>query len=231
MQTNFLHCFYCVGVTVSPYLMSLALSDNMNWRGGYKTAFFVQSAIAVLAVMSLPIWKKVKQTQPQEEHIQILSLSQMLKRKKIWASCGVFIGISALESTCLIWGGTFLSESVRMPADTASTLITFYFIGMALSRLLSGVLTIKYSDWQIIFSGQAVIFMAVILLLIQNSVMAATLGLFLIGLGNGPIFPNTTHLTPGLYSKEPERICGEAVCSFRLLCYRKLLCYANGREI
>lgn len=231
MQTNFLHCFYCVGVTVSPYLMSLALSDNMNWRGGYKTAFFVQSAIAVLAVMSLPIWKKVKQTQPQEEHIQVLSLSQMLKRKTIWASCGVFIGISVLESTCLIWGGTFLSESVGMPADTASTLITFYFIGMALSRLLSGVLTIKYSDWQIIFSGQAVIFMAVILLLIQNSVMAATLGLFLIGLGNGPIFPNTTHLTPGLYSKEPERICGEAVCSFRFLCYRKLLCYANGREI
>lgn len=82
MQTNFLHCFYCVGVTVSPYLMSLALSDNMNWRGGYKTAFFVQSAIAVLAVMSLPIWKKVKQTQPQEEHIHVLSLSQMLKRKK-----------------------------------------------------------------------------------------------------------------------------------------------------
>ena len=72
--------------------------------------------------------------------------------------------------------------------------------------------------------------MAVILLLIQNSVMAATLGLFLIGLGNGPIFPNTTHLTPGLYSKEPERICGEAVCLFRLLCYRKLLCYVNGRE-
>ena len=103
--------------------------------------------------------------------------------------------------------------------------------GMALSRLLSGVLTIKYSDWQIIFSGQAVIFMAVILLLIQNSVMAATLGLFLIGLGNGPIFPNTTHLTPGLYSRKPERICGEAVCSFRFLCYRKLLCYANGREI
>lgn len=31
--------------------------------------------------------------------------------------------------------------------------------------------------------------------------------------------------------RKPERICGEAVCSFRFLCYRKLLCYANGREI
>lgn len=103
--------------------------------------------------------------------------------------------------------GTY--SGIIFVTDTASTLITFYFIGMALSRLLSGVLTIKYFDWQIIFSGQAVIFMAVILLLIQNSVMAATLGLLLIGLGNGPIFPNTTHLTPGLYSKEPERTCGE----------------------
>ena len=105
----------------------------------------------------------------------------------------------------MIWGSTFLAESVGIPADTAAALITFYFIGMTLSRLLSGVLTIKYSDWQIIFSGQAVIFIAVVLLLIQNNVMAATLGLFLIGLGNGPIFPNITHLTPELYSKEASQ--------------------------
>lgn len=39
MQMSFLHCFYGVGVTVSPYLMSLALSDNLNWRGGYRTVF------------------------------------------------------------------------------------------------------------------------------------------------------------------------------------------------
>lgn len=28
---NFLHCFYGVGVTISPYLMSLVLSKNNNW--------------------------------------------------------------------------------------------------------------------------------------------------------------------------------------------------------
>ena len=58
MQINFLHCFYGVGVTVSPYLMSLALSDNMNWRGGYRTVFFIQLTIAALSVISLPIWEK-----------------------------------------------------------------------------------------------------------------------------------------------------------------------------
>lgn len=205
MQINFLHCFYGVGVTVSPYLMSLALSDNMNWRGGYRTVFFIQLTIAALSVISLPIWKKVKQALPQEEPIRVLSLSQMLRRRKIWASCGVFLGISSLESTCLIWGSTYLSESVGMSADVAAALITFYFIGMTVGRLLSGLLTIKYSDWQIIFSGQAVIFVAIILLLMQTSAIITALGLFLIGLGNGPIFPNITHLTPGLYSKETSQ--------------------------
>ena len=205
MQINFLHCFYGVGVTVSPYLMSLALSDNMNWRGGYRTVFFIQLTIAALSVISLPIWKKVKQALPQEEPIRVLSLSQMLRRRKIWASCGVFLGISSLESTCLIWGSTYLSESVGMSADVAAALITFYFIGMTVGRLLSGLLTIKYSDWQIIFSGQAVIFVAIILLLMQTNAIITALGLFLIGLGNGPIFPNITHLTPGLYSKETSQ--------------------------
>ena len=205
MQINFLHCFYGVGVTISPYLMSFALSDNMNWRGGYRTVFFIQLTIAALSVISLPIWKKVKQALPQEEPIRVLSLSQMLRRRKIWASCGVFLGISSLESTCLIWGSTYLSESVGMSADVAAALITFYFIGMTVGRLLSGLLTIKYSDWQIIFSGQAVIFVAIILLLMQTNAIITALGLFLIGLGNGPVFPNITHLTPGLYSKETSQ--------------------------
>lgn len=205
MQINFLHCFYGVGVTISPYLMSLALSDNMNWRGSYRTVFFIQLTIAALSVISLPIWKKVKQALPQEEPIRVLSLSQMLRRRKIWASCGVFLGISSLESTCLIWGSTYLSESVGMSADVAAALITFYFIGMTVGRLLSGLLTIKYSDWQIIFSGQAVIFVAIILLLMQTNAIITALGLFLIGLGNGPVFPNITHLTPGLYSKETSQ--------------------------
>ena len=43
----------------------------------------------------------------------------MIKRKKIWASCGVFVGISALESTCLIWGSTYLSDTIGLSADMA----------------------------------------------------------------------------------------------------------------
>lgn len=41
-----------------------------------------------------------------------------------------------------IWGSTFLSESVGIPADTAAALITFYFIGIQIAfSYLSVMLT------------------------------------------------------------------------------------------
>lgn len=205
MQMSFLHCFYGVGVTVSPYLMSLALSESMNWRGGYRTVFYIQLIIAALSVLSLPLWKKVRTAQHEEEEIHVLPLTEMIKRKKIWASCGVFAGISALEATCLIWGSTYLSGTIGLSADRAAALITFYFAGMTLGRFFSGLLALKYSGWKIIFAGQAAILAAVLILLTTKDITAAVAGLFLIGLGNGPIFPNMTHLTPALYKKETSQ--------------------------
>lgn len=205
MQMSFLHCFYGIGVTLSPYLMSLALSDSMNWQGGYRTVFYIQLVIALLSFISIPLWKKIKANQQEEEIIHVLPLVQMIKRKKIWASCGVFAGISALESTCLIWGSTYLSETIGLSADMAAALITFYFAGMTLGRFLSGLLALRFSDWKIIITGQSIIFIAVLILLITNDTASAVLGFFLIGLGNGPVFPNMTHLTPILYKKETSQ--------------------------
>ena len=205
MQMSFLHCFYGIGVTASPYLMSLALSDSMNWRGGYRTVFCIQLVIAALSVISLPLWRKIKSARQAEEEIMVLPLSQMLRRKKIWASCGVFAGISAIESTCLIWGSTYLTGSIGLSADTAAALITFYFAGMTLGRFLSGLLSLKISDWKIIAVGQSILCIAMFLLLITDNTAAVVLGLFLVGLGNGPIFPNMTHLTPILYRKETSQ--------------------------
>lgn len=57
---NFLHCFYGIGVSLSPYLMSLALADGNQWRLGYRRAFFVQAVIVLVIFLSLPLWKKTR---------------------------------------------------------------------------------------------------------------------------------------------------------------------------
>lgn len=76
---NFLHCFYGVGVSLSPYLMSQALSE-VGWRGGYRYAFYVQTVITLLLIISLPLWKKTSSAeQTEEEKVVNLTLLQMVK--------------------------------------------------------------------------------------------------------------------------------------------------------
>lgn len=64
---NFLHCFYGVGVSLSPYIMSQAFS-NVGWRGGYRYAFYVQLAIALILIFSIPLWKKSSSTEELSEY-------------------------------------------------------------------------------------------------------------------------------------------------------------------
>ena len=53
---SWLHCFWGVGTIVSPFVMSRALTYR-TWNDGYRTVALVQLAIAVLLLVTLPVWK------------------------------------------------------------------------------------------------------------------------------------------------------------------------------
>ena len=192
---NFLHCSYGVGVTLSPFLMSLALKNSNNWQGGYRTMFFFQLALTIMCFLSIPIWKKVKEQKAEQEETRVVSISQLLKIPIARSSLVIYFGSCAIESVCLAWGSTFLVNSKGLTPDKAAQMITFYFIGMTLGRFLSGVLVNKIPPKKIIVIGESITLIAIILTFAGKPSVAG-LGLFLIGLGNGPIFPNMTHLTP-----------------------------------
>mgnify|MGYP004647080637 CR=1 FL=1 len=59
---NWLHCFWGVGVVVSPLVMSPFLSVG-DWRGGYQTIAIMQFAIAFIILCSLPYWRKIEKRQ------------------------------------------------------------------------------------------------------------------------------------------------------------------------
>ena len=194
-HVNFLHCSYGVGVTLSPFLMSLALKNSNNWQGGYRIMFFFQLALTIMCFLSIPIWKKVKEQKATEDETRVVSIPQLLKIPIARASLVIYFGSCAVESVCLAWGSTFLVNSKGLTPEKAAQMITFYFIGMTLGRFLSGVLVNKISPKKIIVVGESITLIAIILTFASNPSIAG-IGLFFIGLGNGPIFPNMTHLTP-----------------------------------
>ncbi len=199
---NFLHCFYGVGVSLSPYIMSQAFS-NVGWRGGYRYAFYVQFAIALLLIFSVPLWKKHSSSQESDEESGVtLSIAEMIKKSEVRQVWIIMLMTNAIEYACGVWGSTYLVEEKGFEIEHGALALTVYYVGMSIGRFVSGLLANKIKTWKRIFIGCVILAPAIVIMLLPLDGIFAVLGLFLIGLGNGSVYPNMIHLTPHNFGKE-----------------------------
>lgn len=193
---NFLHCFYGIGVTLSPYLMSLALK-NRSWQTGYRLAFIIQLVISIIAFASLPLWQKNgRLSESSDEKSEKSSFAELVKLPGIKSTWLVFFGSCALEYVSGTWSSSFLVNSRGITVDRAALFVTVYYGGIALGRFLSGIFSSKLKPQQIILIGTILIIPAIVLVSQPFIPNLIAVGMFLIGLGNGPLYPNMVHLTP-----------------------------------
>ena len=199
---NFLHCFYGIGVSLSPYLMSQALS-NAGWRSGYRYAFYVQAAITLLLIISVPMWKKASSSDESEEansvNLSIFQMAKMPEVRQVWI---IMLATNAIEYACGVWGSTYLVSEKGFEAKHGALALTVYYIGMSVGRFVSGLLSDKISTWKRIGIGSAILAPAIFLMLLPVHGAVTVVGLFLVGLGNGSIYPNMIHLTPHNFGKD-----------------------------
>lgn len=201
---NFLHCFYGIGVTVSPLLMSFAIG-NGDWRGGYQYAFLIQLLIALVLIASLGLWrrntKKETGSVSDEDTQTVLSLGQMCKMPAVRTAWAIMFTTNAIECVCSAWGATYLSEARQFAAQDSAWAMALYYVGLALGRFLSGVFSKKIHTWQRVHQGIVGVVIAVGLLFFPGS-WTAMAGLFMVGFGNGAIYPNLVYLTPYNFGKD-----------------------------
>ena len=202
---NFLHCFYGVGVSLSPYLMSHALSD-VGWRGGYRYAFYVQAAITLLLIVSVPLWKKSSSAEQTEEensvNLTLLQMAKMPEVRQVWV---IMLATNAIEYACGVWGSTYLVAEKGFQTKHGALALTVYYVGMSVGRFVSGLLSERISTWKRIGTGAAILAPAIVIMLLPLPGTVTVVGLFLVGLGNGSIYPNMIHLTPHNFGKEASQ--------------------------
>lgn len=203
---NFLHSFYGIGVAITPFLMSFALKNN-DWRAGYRLIFYVQVAIACLAFLSLPLWKKIKENNTSTENYTPVTLSYVKMAKIPAARIGwlVFFFTCGLEFTCDTWATTYLVEAEGATSESAARFLTLYYLGITSGRFLSGILSKKLGNKTIVLTGYAVVAAAIVILFLPLSVTFKGIALLMIGLGNGPSFPNLIYLTPVCFGKRASQ--------------------------
>ncbi len=202
---SWLHCFWGVGVTISPLIMAQFLDGNAgNWRGGYRTIAIIQFCIALIVVFSLKKWKnhdKTAENTSENENEGTKKTGNIFKIKGVITSIlsqGLYCSMEFLIGT---WGASFLVNAHSATPDVAARWVSLYYGGIMLGRLISGFISLKADDKTLIRGGICTAFMGIVILLLPLGT-ASYFGLLLIGIGFGPIFPSILHSVPDRFGKE-----------------------------
>ncbi|MBQ6695588.1 MAG: MFS transporter [Lachnospiraceae bacterium] len=210
---SWLHCMWGVGISVGPYIMSYALTGGMTWNRGYGIVSILQVILTLLLVCSLPMWKKpVEAAAPVDTRLNDekaeKKLEHALSLKEIFALRGAkevmitFFCYCALEQTAILWGTSYLVLAGNVAEEQAASFASLFCIGITVGRALSGFLTMKFSDTEMIRMGSAVILLGVVTVLLPFGVAFDLVGLVLIGFGCAPIYPCVIHSTPAHFGAE-----------------------------
>ena len=107
-----------------------------------------------------------------------------------------FFCYCALEQTTGLWASSYLVLHRELSAETAAGYASLFFIGITVGRAVSGFLTMKWNDTQMIRLGQGIILSGIVLLFLPFRSVSAFWGLILVGLGCAPVYPSIIHSTP-----------------------------------
>ncbi len=197
-KMSFLHCFYGLGVAVSPLIMSLALGDEGNWRRGYLIVAIIQFTIALIGFLALPLWHKIQKKDAEEQTAQkrVLSLKELIKTPGVMLSCFAFFYSCALELTAGSWSSSFFVNTKGISTSKAASITMFFYIGLAGGRFLSGLLANKFGRRRILRISLIILPISILIFLLPLPTAVTAIALFFIGLGIGPVYPNLVHLTP-----------------------------------
>ena len=191
---SWLHCFWGVGTIVSPFIMSYVLA-NRTWHSGYRIVGGVQLVIALLLLLTLPVWRV--NADKTADAGKSIGLSGALKIRGVPFLLIGFFAYCAAEATAMQWASTYFVEVKGISADRAAGLAALFYIGITAGRFVSGFVTDRLGDRRMIRIGTGILACGIALLLLPVGSYAVAFAAFLvIGFGCAPIYPCIIHSTP-----------------------------------
>lgn len=211
---SWLHSFWGVGALTGPLLLSALIAGGESWRNTYFGIGGFQTVLFVVLLASIPLWKKVQSHRPEHHDPEAKQpgLFAPLKLPGVWKALLTFFSYCAVEATMGLWGGSFLFKARGMDPAEAAGWVSAFFAAITAGRFLTGFLTSKVSNNNLILGGILVVAAGVLTMLLPLPTAATLAGFVLVGLGCAPIFPCMLHETPIRFG----RFNSQAVMGFQM---------------
>ena len=214
---SWLHCMWGVGASAGPYIMGFVMTHGGSWSGGYRSIALIQIVLTAILFCSLPLWKgrpQVTDNAGNQVEAKPLSLRQVLKIRGVKQVLVCFFCYCALEQTTGLWASSYLTLHKGVSPETAAGFASMFFLGITAGRALSGFLTMRLSDVQMIRLGQGLIGGGIVILLLPLGAAASLAGFVIIGLGCAPVYPCIIHSTPAHFGVDKS----QAIIGIQMAC-------------
>lgn len=214
---SWLHCMWGIGASAGPYIMGYALTAGWGWNSGYHIIAVLQIVLTAILLCSLPLWKQRPAEVLQDGKVQpakALSVREVLQLAGAREILVCFFCYCALEQTTGLWASSYLTLHKGVSADTAATFASMFYLGITVGRALSGFLTMKLNDVQMIRLGEVIIGIGVLVMLLPFGQSLSLAGLILIGLGCAPVYPCVIHSTPAHFGADKS----QAIIGIQMAC-------------
>ena len=214
---SWLHCMWGIGASVGPYIMGYALTAGWGWNSGYHIIAVLQIVLTAILLCSLPLWKQRPAEVLQDgkvQNVKALSIREVLQLAGAREILVCFFCYCALEQTTGLWASSYLTLHKGVSADTAASFASMFYLGITVGRALSGFLTMKLNDVQMIRLGEVIIGIGVLVMLLPFGQSLSLTGLILIGLGCAPVYPCVIHSTPAHFGADKS----QAIIGIQMAC-------------
>lgn len=202
---SWLHCFWGLGASISPYIMTYCLSSQRGWQTGYRSVSVIQLVLTVFLFLSLPLWRKLEASDAATEDTPAppVGLLRAMKLRGLPLVLLALLSYCAVECTLGLWASSYLVEFRGVDTETAASFASLFFIGITVGRFLNGILASRFSDKTLIRVGIVILSVGILFIMLPVKFDGLALaGLLITGFGCAPVFPCIMHSTPERFGKE-----------------------------
>ena len=198
---SWLHCMWGIGAAGGPVIMGWALAGS-TWQNGYRIISILQIVLTAVLIFSLPLWQTPADAEAGEDFTpEHRTLPQLMKVPGVPEVMCCFALYSGVETVTGMWAASYCTLVRGLDAATAASWASLFYLGITVGRFLSGFLTMKFNDHQMIRMGQVLIAVGIALVFLPAGNTCLRAGLVTIGLGCAPIYPCIIHETPANFGK------------------------------
>lgn len=209
LHLNWLHAFWGLGAFISPLIISNFLKNSDGWRNGILVLIFIQIGIFILSLLSIPLFIKsdyqfkMRETKEEitDENIKLSFFSTFKLNRVIFVIISFFAYIAFEQISCQ-WFSSMMVYGNGVDEKTATSWASLFYIGICLGRFISGILSLKLKEETMVRVGLISAMIGSIMLTFIFYIPLMPVGLFIVGLGCGPIYPGILNLTPKRFGKK-----------------------------